>query len=59
MASDDAEILNSLVDDLMFDAEISSSMQGGFVRLYSEDNQHFATFLGVRKGKASTVIIAN
>ena len=59
VASDDAEILNSLVDDLMFDAEISSSMQGGFVRLYSEDNQHFATFLGVRKGKASTVRIAN
>ncbi|HBA58308.1 MAG TPA: hypothetical protein DCZ37_10670 [Alteromonas macleodii] len=59
VASDDAEILNSLVDDLMFDADISSSMQGGFVRLYSEDNQHFATFLGVRKGKASTVIIAN
>ena len=59
VASDDAEILNSLVDDLMFDAEISSSMQGGFVRLYSENNQHFATFLGVRKGKASTVRIAN
>ena len=59
VASDDSEILNSLVDDLMFDADISSSMQGGFVRLYSEDNQHFATFLGVRKGKASTVIIAN
>ena len=53
------EILNSLVDDLMFDADISASMQGGFVRLYSEDNQHFATFLGVRKGKASTVRIAN
>ena len=59
VASDDSEILNSLVDDLMFDADISSSMQGGFVRLYSEDNQHFATFLGVRKGKASTVRIAN
>ena len=59
VASDDSEILNSLVDDLMFDADISASMQGGFVRLYSEDNQHFATFLGVRKGKASTVIIAN
>lgn len=59
VASDDSEILNSLVDDLMFDADISSSMQGGFVRLYSEDNQHFATFLSVRKGKASTVRIAN
>ena len=59
VASDDSEILNSLVDDLMFDADISASMQGGFVRLYSEDNQHFATFLGVRKGKASTVRIAN
>lgn len=59
VASDDSEILNSLVDDLMFDADISASMQGGFVRLYSEDNQHFATFLGVRKDKASTVRIAN
>ena len=59
VASGNLEILNSLVDDLMFDADISSSMQGGFVRLYSEDNQHFATFLGVRKGKASTVRIAN
>jgi len=59
VASDDSEILNSLVDDLMFDADISSSMQGGFVRLYSEDNQHFATFLSVRKDKASTVRIAN
>ena len=59
VASGNLEILNSLVDDLMFDADISASMQGGFVRLYSEDNQHFATFLGVRKGKASTVRIAN
>ncbi|MEC7511532.1 MAG: hypothetical protein VYC99_12135 [Pseudomonadota bacterium] len=59
VASGNLEILNSLVDDLMFDADISASMQVGFVRLYSEDNQHFATFLGVRKGKASTVIIAN
>ena len=59
VASGNLEILNSLVDDLMFDADISSSMKGGFVRLYSEDNQHVATFLGVRKGKASTVIIAN
>lgn len=59
VASDDSEILNSLVDDLMFDADISASMQGGFVRLYSEDNQHFATILGVRKDKASTVRIAN
>lgn len=59
VASGNLEILNSLVDDLMFDADISASMQGGFVRLYREDNQHFATFLGVRKGKASTVRIAN
>ena len=59
VASGNLEILNSLVDDLMFDADISANMQGGFVRLYSEDNQHFATFLGVRKGKASTVRIAN
>ncbi|GEA02197.1 hypothetical protein KUL17_10940 [Alteromonas sp. KUL17] len=59
VASSNLEILNSLVDDLMFDADIYASMQRGFVRLYSDDNQHFATFLGVRKGKASTVRIAN
>ena len=59
ISADNREELDNVVDGLMFDPDVSDSMDGGFIKVYTEGGQHFATFMGIRKGDASIVRIAN